>query len=70
MWVSDDADGKVYAYDLDTGARMANLDIDALGAAGNSSPKGIWSNGSIMWVADNGTRRMYAYDMPAAAPTQ
>ena len=64
MWVADHSDDKIYAYSLDTSARIADRDIDALGTAGNTSPKGIWSNGSIMWVADNGTRRMYAYDMP------
>ena len=67
MWVLDDADDKIYAYDLATGARQADLDFDTLAAAGNHSPKGIWSNGATMWVADNDDDRIYAYNMPANA---
>ena len=67
MWVSDDSDGKLYAYDLDTGVRRADLDFDSLQGAGNASPKGIWSDGAAMWVADNGDRALYRYSMPQSA---
>ena len=50
MWVADYADGKVYAYDLDTQARVPRQDFDALEAVGNTEPVGIWSNGTTMWV--------------------
>ena len=37
-------------------------DLDGLIAAGNTSPFGIWSNGTTMWVADLVDDRLYAYN--------
>ena len=34
---------------------------------GNTSPKGIWSDGTTMWVSDNDDDRLYAYNMPPSA---
>ena len=37
------------------------LDFNALNAAGNSHPRGLWSDGITMWVADASDARIYAY---------
>ena len=52
MWVADDEDDKIYAYNLDDKARAPGKDFDTLNAAGNRDPEGIWSDGETMWVAD------------------
>ena len=38
-----------------------SLDFNALNAAGNSQPRGLWSDGITMWVADASDARIYAY---------
>ena len=38
-------------------------DINALEAAGNASPQGIWSEGTTMWVADDEDDKLYAYTL-------
>ncbi len=38
-----------------------DLDFNALNAAGNSQPRGLWSDGIHMWVADASDARIYAY---------
>ena len=38
-------------------------DFDTLRTAGNTSPQGLWSNGSTMWVADGADGKLYAYKM-------
>jgi len=38
-----------------------DLDFNALNAAGNSQPRGLWSDGITMWVADASDARLYAY---------
>ena len=82
MWVAnfttDDSDddniGKIYAYDMDTKARVPGKDFNTLTAAGNFVPIGIWSDGETMWVADftsddnpNDYNKIYAYDMDTKA---
>ena len=47
--------------------RNSAQDFDTLVAAGNTSVKGIWSNGSTMWVLDDVTRRIYAYNFSSKA---
>ena len=49
MWIADSADGMLYAYTLAGGARDSSKDITLDSA--NSSPVGIWSNGTTIWVA-------------------
>ena len=70
MWVADDSDDKIYAYDMATKGRVPSLDIDTLAAAGNTTPAGIWSDGDTMWVLDNGSLgpplvdgKIFAYKM-------
>ena len=38
-------------------------DLDGLIAAGNGSPRGIWSDGVTMWVADSFYAKIHAYKM-------
>ena len=63
MWVVDDTDDKLYAYNLSTKARDATKDFDTLIAAGNTSPIGIWGDSNTMWVSDLVDRKIYAYNM-------
>ena len=42
-------------------------DINALEAAGNANPKGIWSDGTTMWVADDTDDKLYAYTLATGA---
>ena len=63
MWVADDGDDKIYAYDLATKERNTNEDFNTLSAAGNNKPTGIWSDGTTMWVVDDGEDFLYAYNM-------
>ena len=67
MWVADQADNKIYAYNLPVPPNLA-LDFNTLKDAGNTKPKGIWSDGKTMWVADatimnmESKAKLYAYD--------
>ena len=63
MWVSDNTDDKIYAYNLTTGLRDTDEEFNTLDTAENNSPYGIWSDGTIMWVADILTNTIFAYRM-------
>ena len=69
MWVVNSPNAfsvtevKIYAYNLATKARDADEDFNTLIAAGNTIPRGLWSNGTTMWVADEGQNKIFAYDM-------
>ena len=73
LWVSDDDDAKLYAYNLATRARDPDKDFDLARNPGtptqdNRDPEGIWSNGTTMWVANNpgfvnGGDKIFAYKM-------
>ena len=53
---------------MNTKARDADKDFDTLNAAGNTRPRGIWSDGTTMWVADSGSNdKIYAYDLSTKA---
>ena len=69
MWVADSHSSpggiKIYAYDMDTKERVEEKEFNALIAAGQSDPKGIWSNGEFMWVVDKGNDKIYAFYFPA-----
>ena len=67
MWVVDDGDDKLYAYDLEDKTRVSAKDFDGLKAAGNEDPAGIWSDGATMWVADWVDDKLYAYSLAAKA---
>ena len=61
MWVSDDCEDKLIAYNVANGNRRESEDIDL--ASYNSSPQGIWSDGTIMWVVDWDDEKLYAYNL-------
>ena len=61
MWVLDNEDEQVYAYDFETKARDDTKDIDL--DSSNSDAQDIWSDGDTMWVSDHGDDRIYAYDL-------
>ncbi len=69
IWVADSGSDKLFAYGLGTGSshgakqRRAAKDIDTLGAAGNTDPQGLWSDGATMWVVDSADEMIYAYDL-------
>ena len=67
MWVADDGDEKIYAYNLTTKDRDSSKDFDTLSSADNENPTGIWSNGATMWVADYSGNKIYAYNMSTRA---
>ena len=63
LWVLDSDDDKIYAYNLQTKARIPSQDFNALLRSGNSDPYGLWSDGRTMWVGDRSDNKIYAYDM-------
>ena len=64
LWVADNEDDKLYAYNLADGRRLASSsDFNTLKAAGNEQPRGLWSDGETMWVSDNGDDKIYAYNL-------
>ena len=67
MWVADNGDDKIYAYTLSDRERDDDEDFTTLGAAGNTIPQGIWSDGTTMWVADDDDNKVYAYNMPPSS---
>ena len=64
MWVADEVDLKLYAYDVETKARVPDLDITL--DAEQGSPGGMWTDGTTIWVFDVVDRKLYAYDVNAS----
>ena len=67
MWVADNDDNKIYAYNLSTKARDAAKDINTLSGAGNTEIRGLWSDGTTMWVVDRTDAKVYAYNLSSKA---
>ena len=81
MWVADDwvyrrnlhlrpdieiHHHRVFAYAMASKVQEARaLQSETLGAAGNRSPWGIWSDGGTIWVADHSDGKVYAYAVPS-----
>ena len=69
MWVANrpSLPLKLFSYDMET-RQPTDPSLDYLTAvmtlAGNTSPHGIWSDGSTMWVADSGKNKIYSYHSP------
>ncbi len=63
MWVADNSDGKLYAYNLATKQRDLAQDFPL--DAENANPSGIWSDGTTMWVSDWDDDKLYAYNLAA-----
>ena len=62
MWVLDGRADALFAYDFESGALLAEYELDAA----NDDPRGIWSDGDVMYVADESDDRVYSYNMPDA----
>ena len=63
IWVCDDADGTLYAYQMDATRALSLANVRLLDSD-NAHPTGIWSNGKLMWVADKSDDKLYAYKWP------
>ncbi len=77
LWVSNHDPKRLFAYRLPALpdeppeeplplAREDDLDFTTLSSASNNSPRGVWSDGSVMYVADELDGRVYSYNMPDA----
>ena len=68
MFVSDMADGKVYAHwrtvEVPNPGRDIQLAPLQRASDRGRGPRGIWSDGTTMWVADRGTGSIQAYALP------
>ena len=60
IWVTDELDGKLYAYRMSDRTRDAAKDFDISGV---SALAGIWSDGTTMWVGNGDNYIVYAYRM-------
>ena len=69
LWVSDQAEKKLYAYRRSDGSRVAARDIDIGGELTGASRRtyGIWSDGTRMWVADASAGALLAYGVSDGA---
>ena len=66
-WDSDD--DAIYAYDMDTKARVPDEDFKGLLAVFNQTPNGIWADGTTMFVANAANiNRIFAYWRSNNAP--
>ena len=70
LWVSDDGSKRVFAYQLQDEVLQRiepqEFTFQPLLKAGNSDPRGIWSDGDVIFVADATDDRVYSYNMPDA----
>ena len=65
MFVADDDDDKVYAYEMGVNEqRMPQYDINDLSRVGNSDPAGISSDWRWVYVVDSVDKTIYAYEYP------
>ena len=62
------SDGKLFAYDLATGARIPSKDFDnqSIQAPGLKSPNGIWSDGNSLWISDRPGHKVFVFDINTA----
>ena len=58
IWVVDDDDNFVYAYNRD-GSRDTGSEFDL--HSDNANARGAWSNGTTVWISDSVDVKMYAY---------
>ena len=64
LWIAENgsgADDEVYAYDLKSGERLEQRELEL--AEANRAPRGFWSDGETVWVSDSGQDRLFAYDL-------
>ena len=61
IWVVDNDNRKLVAYDRSTGGYLADKTIQLDSA--NGEPRGIWSTASTIWVSDWDDTKLYAYGL-------
>ena len=64
LWIAENGDGAddaVYAYDLESGERVEDLEFEL--DDGNLAPRGLWSDRSTIWVSDSGKDKLFAHDL-------
>ena len=66
MFVVDDEDARVYAWNMSDQTRDSAKEI-AL-HSDNADPEGLWFDGRVLWVIDDADDKVYAYDLPGARP--
>ena len=64
LWLAhngDGADDVIYAYDIETGERVEDLEFEL--DERNRAPRGVWSDGTTVWVSDSGQDTLFAQDL-------
>ena len=64
LWLAENGDGAddaIYAYDLDSGERVADREFEL--DQTNRAPRGVWSDRSTIWVSDSGQNQLFAHDL-------
>ena len=63
MWVADENDDALHAYDMDTKAHLPNEGFNSLFATGNRAASGLWADETTMFVGNSfpDTNRIFAY---------
>ena len=64
LWIAENGDGAddaVYAYDLESGERVAEREFELDDA--NLAPRGVWSDRTTIWISDSGKDKLFAHDL-------
>ena len=64
LWVlenGDGADDAIYAYDLKTGERVEDRELEL--DERNRAPRGVWADRTVLWVSDSGRNGLFAHDL-------
>ena len=66
LWLAENGDGDgdddaVYAYDLESGERVEELEFELDSA--NLAPRGVWSDRTTIWISDSGKEKLFAHDL-------
>ncbi len=64
LWLlenGDGADDAVYAYDLESGERVEEREVEL--DEKNRAPRGVWSDEETIWVSDSGQNKLFAHDL-------
>ena len=64
LWIAENGDGAddaIYAYDRDSGERVADREFEV--DERNRAPRGVWSDRTTLWVSDSGQERLFAHDL-------
>ncbi len=61
LWISDNWNDKINAFNLSNKVREMSKDLTPL--SGNNNLSGIWSDGTTLWVIDSADDKIYAYNL-------